>query len=81
MMLNYCIEVFRRYCHLPGQYCGKVKRAAAAIADALAEPEPAADPKAEPFRRFCHMAGQGCAKAKRGAQDLTQAAEDAVANL
>lgn len=74
-------EAFRRYCHLPGQGCSKVKRAAEAIADALAEPEPEAGPEAEPFRRYCHLPGQGCSKAKRAAEELTKAAEEAVASL
>ena len=75
------LDAFRRFCHGPGQHCSKVKRAAEAIADALAEPEPEADPKAEPFRRFCHMPGQRCSKAKRAADDLHQAAEEALSNV
>ena len=71
---------FRRFCHLPGQVCSKVKRAADAAADALAMPEPEADADANPwFRRFCHRPGQVCSKAKRAADALADAIADANA--
>lgn len=60
-------EPFRRYCHLPGQGCGKLKRAADAAAEALAIAEPHPGPHAEPFRKL-----------KRAAEDLSKAAEDAM---
>ncbi len=74
-------EAIIRFCHRPGQSCGKVKRAAEAIAAALAEPEAEAGPNAEPFRRFCHRPGQSCGKAKRAVDDLSAAAQDALASL
>lgn len=71
---------FRRFCHRPGQVCSKVKRAADAAADALAEPEPEAEAEADPwFRRFCHRPGQSCSKAKRAADALADAIADANA--
>jgi len=56
-----------------------VKRAASAIAEALAAPEAAAD--ASPIIHYCHLPGQGCSKAKRAAEDLAKAAADAVNGL
>ena len=70
---------FRRFCHMPGQRCSKLKRAADAAAEALAEAEPEPDAKAEPFRRFCHMPGQRCSKAKRSADALAEAVAKANA--
>ena len=70
---------FRRYCHMPGQGCAKLKRAADAAAEALAVAEPNPGPDAEPFRRYCHMPGQGCAKAKRSADALAEAVAKANA--
>lgn len=78
---TYITDAMERFCHLPGMGCSKVKRAAEAIADALAVPEPEADAEAEPFRRYCHLPGQGCSKAKRAAEEFKRAAEDAVAAL
>lgn len=68
-----------RFCHLPGQGCWKLKRAADAAAEALAAPEPHAGPEAEPWRRFCHLPGQGCWKAKRSADALANAVAKAYA--
>lgn len=58
-----------------------MKRAAEAIAEALAAPEAEAGPDAEPWQRFCHLPGQGCWKAKRAAEDLAKVAAEAVGNL
>ncbi|ELR03405.1 hypothetical protein VC83_06943 [Pseudogymnoascus destructans] len=79
------------FCWRPGQPCGKVKRAADAIASALAEPAP------EPFcqrpgqlcgkvkrdaeavaEAFCWRPGQPCGKAKREANALAEAAAEAL---
>ncbi|KAL5345581.1 isocitrate dehydrogenase (NAD(+)) idh1 [Pseudogymnoascus australis] len=60
------------YCWRPGQPCGKVKRAAEAFAEAIAEP--AADAKASPY---CWRPGQPCGKAKRTALALAHAVADA----
>lgn len=75
------IEAIIHFCHRPGQGCSKVKRAAEAIAEALAQPEPEAEADAEPIRHFCHRPGQGCSKAKRAADELAKAAEEAVSSL
>ncbi len=82
-MLTISPEVIRRFCHRPGQGCSKVKRAANAIADALAEPEAEAGPNADAraIQRFCHRPGQGCSKAKRASDALAKAAADAAADL
>jgi hypothetical protein len=81
-------------CWRPGQPCGKVKRAAEAIASALAEPAPEpicwrpgqpcgkakrdADAAAE---AICWRPGQPCGKAKREANALAEAAAEALASL
>ena len=80
-MLTRFAEAIIHFCHRPGQSCSKVKRAADAIADALAVAEPAPEADAEPIRHFCHRPGQGCSKAKRAADQLSKAAADAVAEL
>lgn len=57
-----------------------MKRAAAAIAEALAEPQPG--PDADPgIIHFCHRPGQSCGKAKRAAEELALAAKEALAAL
>lgn len=73
------VLAFQRYCHLPGQGCSKLKRAADAAAEALAAAEPNAGPEAEPFLRYCHLPGQGCSKAKRSADALAEAIAKAYA--
>lgn len=50
----------------------KLKRAAEAAADALAEP-------AEGFQRYCHLPGQSCWKTKRAADAFAEAIADAFA--
>ena len=65
-------------CRGSGQACGikaKVKRAADAAADALAEPITFA----EPAHRFCYTPGGECSNAKREALALTEAAAEAYA--
>lgn len=82
------------FCWRPGQPCGKVKRAAEAIASALAEAEPLpfcwrpgqpcgkAKRDAEAVAEaFCWRPGQPCGKAKREANALAEAAAEAVASL
>ncbi len=55
-----------RWCYRRGQACAKVKRAAAAIAEAIAEPE------AKAYRyHFCYRRGQACAKNKRALEELS----------
>ena len=61
-------------CNLPGQPCDKMKRAAEAVAEAVAEPE------ARRYRtHFCYRRGEACAKAKRDALALAEAVADAHA--
>lgn len=60
-------------CNLPGQPCDKMKRAAAAVAEAVAEPEA--------YRtHFCYRPGEACAKAKRDALAIAEAVADAHAS-
>lgn len=60
-------------CNLPGHPCDKMKRAAAAVAEAVAEPEA--------YRtHFCYRRGEACAKAKRDALALAEAVADAHAS-
>ncbi|KFY11495.1 hypothetical protein V492_04429 [Pseudogymnoascus sp. VKM F-4246] len=67
-------------CWLPGQPCGKVKRAAEAISSALAEEHTkrAANAEAE---AICWLPGQPCGKAKRNAEALAEAAAVALASM
>ena len=65
-------------CRGSGQVCGmktKLKRAAAAAAEALAEPITFA----EPPHRFCYAPGGECSNAKREALALAEAAAEAYA--
>jgi hypothetical protein len=80
-MLTHTPEAILHFCRRPGQGCFKVKRAAEAVAEALAEPEPAAEPEAIAIDHFCRRPGQGCYKAKRAAEALAKAAADAAADL
>ena len=72
-------EAIQHFCYRPGQSCGKVKRAAEAIAEALAQPDAKAG--ADPIRHFCNRPGQSCGKAKRAAEELATAANEAVLAL
>src|SRR5690348_2961434 len=66
------------HCWRPGQPCGKVKRAAEAFAEAIAEPSQnnkrEANAEAE---AHCWRPGQPCGKAKRAALALAHAVADA----
>ena len=65
-------------CRGSGQMCGlktKLKRAASAAAEALAEPIVFA----EPPHRFCYIPGGECSNAKREALALAEAAAEAYA--
>ncbi|KAI4095423.1 MAG: hypothetical protein LQ339_007268 [Xanthoria mediterranea] len=58
-----------QFCYRRGEACAKVKRAAAAIAEAIADPTAAADPK---YRyHFCYRRGEACAKNKRALEELS----------
>ncbi len=66
-------------CRGSGQMCGiktKLKRAASAAAEALAEPIVFA----EPPHRFCYLPGGECSNAKREALALAEAAAEAYAS-
>ncbi len=76
-------ETVHQFCSRSGQPCGKMKRAAEAVAEALAEPAPLPEAEAEAARnRWCWRPGQPCNKAKRDALAIAEAfAEaDAAAN-
>ena len=55
-----------------------MKRAAEAVADALAAPM--ADAEAEAIHRFCYRPGEPCSKAKRDALALAEAVAEAHAS-
>ncbi|KAI4178918.1 MAG: hypothetical protein L6R41_008142 [Letrouitia leprolyta] len=56
------------FCYSDGQACSKVKRAADAIAKAIADPEA--------YRgRWCHRPGEPCGKNKRALEDLSSVVE------
>lgn len=71
------------FCNRPGEPCFKVKRAAEAVAAALAEPaavpNPVADPAAAAAHTACYRPGEPCFKAKRDAAALADAVADAHA--
>lgn len=58
-------------CHQAGETCTKVKRAAEAIANAIAEPVPAPQPGAEAAHRICFGSGELCIKHKRALDSLS----------
>ena len=60
------------YCNSPNQPCDKLKRAASAVASALADPAPEA--LADAHRHvWCYRPGEPCFKAKRDALALADA--------
>ena len=65
------------FCYRPGEPCSKLKRAAEAVADALAAPLPG--PEADARHRFCYRPGEPCSKAKRDALALAEAVAEAHA--
>ena len=56
-------------CSLPGQTCNKIKRAAEAAAEAIAEPAA----RLTMGDRVCNRPGEWCTKAKRDALALAEA--------
>ncbi|KAF7181720.1 hypothetical protein CNMCM7691_001017 [Aspergillus felis] len=58
------------WCHLPGQGCYMLKRAADASDEVRRSASAVAEAVAEAFPQtpWCHLPGQGCAKAKRAAE-------------
>lgn len=77
------IESINQFCSQPGQPCLKMKRAAEAVAEALAEPAPIPEAEAEARRHhhhvWCWLVGQPCNKAKRSAVAVAEAFADAHA--
>lgn len=76
------VESINQFCSQPGQPCLKMKRAAEAVAGALAEPAPIPEAEAEARRRrhhWCWFIGQPCNKAKRSADAVAEAFADAHA--
>ena len=69
---NVHVETVRRSCDAPGQPCAKVKRAAEAIAAALAEPAAVPEPEAEAAHHFCYRIGEPCSKHKRALEELAE---------
>jgi len=63
-----CKREAEAICGKPGQPCRKVKRAAEAFADALAEP--IAEPEDETLLARCNLVGGACYEAKRMTRDL-----------
>ncbi|KAK8218426.1 hypothetical protein IWZ01DRAFT_563769 [Phyllosticta capitalensis] len=61
------------FCYFPGEPCSKVKRAAEAVTEALALPEPEAEATKTKGLHFCYFPGEPCSKAKRAADALADA--------
>ncbi|MCJ1412892.1 putative serine/threonine protein phosphatase [Ptychographa xylographoides] len=68
-------EAVHRWCYRVGEPCNKLKRAADAIAEAVAEPVP----EAAPVHRWCYRVGEPCNKAKRDALSMAEALAEAHA--
>lgn len=64
------VESINQFCSQPGQPCLKMKRAAEAVGEALAEPA---------RHHWCWLIGQPCNKAKRSAVAVAEAFADAHA--
>ena len=64
-------EEVHRFCYGPGEPCSKVKRAAEAIAAAIAEPAAVPEPEAEAQHRWCYQTGEPCSKHKRALDGLS----------
>ena len=59
------------FCYRPSEVCSKLKRAAEAAAEAIADPQSC--------NGFCYRPGELCAKAKRDALALAEATAEALA--
>lgn len=71
-----------RYCHMPGQSCGRVKRAVDAAAAAILKHEDngllaAVDPEFSEISKRCEAEGGRCYKAKRALEALSKAIVEA----
>lgn len=67
------------FCYRPGEPCSKLKRAAEAIAEAIAEPNALPEAEARQVHHFCYRPGEPCSKAKRDALALAEAVAEAHA--
>ena len=67
-------ETVRHFCSRSGQPCSKLKRAANAVAEAMALPDapPGPEDVNETAKRSCYGSGQPCALARRSALALAQ---------
>ena len=67
---NSLIEAKHNFCWREGEACFKHKRAAGAVAEALAMPAPIPEPEAEARHIFCYRRGESCYKHKRALDEL-----------
>jgi hypothetical protein len=63
-------ETVRNFCYRPGEACFKHKRAAEAVAEALAAPIAKPGPDADPVSSACYRPGEACFKHKRALEGL-----------
>ncbi|KAL5332877.1 hypothetical protein BJX70DRAFT_89962 [Aspergillus crustosus] len=72
--------VLQRWCHFPGQICGKTKRALDTVDEVKRSADAMAEAKLD-VNRWCHFPGQICGKAKRAIEaiDEVKRSADAVA--
>ena len=75
MMLTCPTEAVHHFCYRPGEICSKSKRAAEAVAAAIAKPVAAPEPEAAAVHHFCYRPGEICSKAKRALDDLSATVE------
>ena len=73
------LEAINQFCSQPDQPCLKMKRAAEAVAEALAEPAPIPEAEARRHHVWCWLVGQPCNKAKRSAVAVAEAFANAHA--
>lgn len=67
------------FCQLPGQKCDKLKRAATAAADVLAQVARDDNSTQSANSYYCNLPGNPCHTAKRSAEALAEAVAEAYA--
>ncbi|KAL4868747.1 hypothetical protein BDV12DRAFT_168916 [Aspergillus spectabilis] len=61
----------QRWCHFPGQICGKTKRALDTVDEVKRSAEAMVEAKLD-VNRWCHFPGQVCGKAKRAIEAIDE---------
>jgi len=69
---SFATATVSHWCYRPGEPCSKTKRAAEALAAAIAEPNAQPDAEADPVHHFCYRPGEPCSKHKRALEQLSR---------